>query len=453
MQSTNRRSNSFWIDEKHDFISSFTNFHSNLIENNNEYDVVIIGTGFSGVSCAYWLRQLYPVERFPRILLLEKNPRPCSGASGRNGGFLWPSYDYLAGYVEDYGYEDGCEWVEFQHENVRSIIRAVEQHSINCDLNMSRGNVALAHTQEELDSIMKSYELVKEYISKHPNTQMSLDNLELWDENKCREMLHSDKFIGGMFMRESGTLWVAKLVYGLLKYCLQQSGVELLTQAKVIRIENSSNIVLESGQVIIAKQAIIHATNAYAIEYLDFVRGKIIPTRGQCSRSKPMDIIFWPFGLSAKDGREYYHQSPIDGRITFGGCRWRSPESEHMNQNDNEINELIREEHEKFFSKWHPGIQAKNLSVEIEQEWTGIMGFTIDHLPLVGPLPGDEKQFLLCGYNGNGMPNIFLCGKAIARMIAKDDPYEEGKKNNTITFLSMFLPSRFVKSSSKQNGH
>ena len=37
------------------------------------YDIVIIGTGISGVSCAYWLRKLYPVERFPRILLLEKN--------------------------------------------------------------------------------------------------------------------------------------------------------------------------------------------------------------------------------------------------------------------------------------------------------------------------------------------------------------------------------------------
>ena len=42
------------------------------------------------------------------------------------------------------------------------------------------------------------------------------------------------------------------------------------------------------------------------------------------------------------------------------------------------------------------------------------------------------------------MPNIFLAAKAIARMIAKDDPYEEGKQNNTVTFLSMFLPSRFL---------
>ncbi len=54
---------------------------------------------------------------------------------------------------------------------------------------------------------------------------------------------------------------------------------------------------------------------------------------------------------------------------------------------------------------------------------------------------------------GNGMPNIFLCAKAIVRMIAKDDPYKEGEENNTITFLKMFLPSRFVNSTSIENNH
>jgi glycine/D-amino acid oxidase-like deaminating enzyme len=411
-ESTIRSSNPFWIDEKHNFISSLQThpriIHAELSTNNDEYDIVIIGTGFSGVACAYWLRKLYPVERFPRILLLEKNARPCSGASGRNGGFLWPSYDYLAGYVEDFGYDNGCQWVEFQHENIRSIAQAVNENKIDCEINLTRGNVALARNNEELESINKSYELIKDYIKKHPKTKMSLDNLELWDYEKCQKMLHSDKFIGGIFMRESGTIWAAKFVYGLLKYYLEQPGVDLITQGKVIRIENSEKLILEDGRVIIAHQAIVHATNAYAVEYLDFVRGKIIPTRGQCSLSKPLETIFWPFGLSARNGGEYYHQSQIDGRIIFGGCRWRSPDTEHNNQNDSEINELIREEHERYFSQWHPGITSKNHTIEIEQEWTGIMAFTIDELPLIGPLPEDNKQFLLCGYEGKTSKSDFF---------------------------------------------
>ena len=52
-QSTIPPSNPFWIDEKHEFISSFP-IHADLATNNNEYDIVIIGTGLSGIACAYW---------------------------------------------------------------------------------------------------------------------------------------------------------------------------------------------------------------------------------------------------------------------------------------------------------------------------------------------------------------------------------------------------------------
>ncbi len=49
------------------------------------------------------------------------------------------------------------------------------------------------------------------------------------------------------------------------------------------------------------------------------------------------------------------------------------------------------------------------------------------------------------------MPNAFLCAKAIARMIANDDPYKEGEENKTVTFLKMFLPERFLHSTTRQS--
>ncbi len=52
---------------------------------------------------------------------------------------------------------------------------------------------------------------------------------------------------------------------------------------------------------------------------------------------------------------------------------------------------------------------------------------------------------------GNGIPNAFLCAKAIARMIANDDPYKEGEENKTVTFLKMFLPERFLHSTTRQS--
>ena len=45
------------------------------------------------------------------------------------------------------------------------------------------------------------------------------------------------------------------------------------------------------------------------------------------------------------------------------------------------------------------------------------MGFSRDTLPWVGQLPSSPGCFLLAGYTGHGMPNAWLCGKAVAEMV------------------------------------
>lgn len=47
-------------------------------------DIVIIGSGITGAAVAWNLLQNAPVERKPKILMLEAR-QACSGATGRNG--------------------------------------------------------------------------------------------------------------------------------------------------------------------------------------------------------------------------------------------------------------------------------------------------------------------------------------------------------------------------------
>jgi glycine/D-amino acid oxidase-like deaminating enzyme len=35
----------------------------------------------------------------------------------------------------------------------------------------------------------------------------------------------------------------------------------------------------------------------------------------------------------------------------------------------------------------------------LTRTWTGVMGYTIDRLPLIGPVPGRPGLFLSAGYN------------------------------------------------------
>jgi len=72
---------------------------------------------------------------------------------------------------------------------------------------------------------------------------------------------------------------------------------------------------------------------------------------------------------------------------------------------------------------------------QVEYVWQGIMGFTEDEKPLVGPVFGEENQYIVGGFNGDGMAKCFASGKAIADMISGILKPDE--------FIQSFLPKRF----------
>ncbi len=45
------------------------------------------------------------------------------------------------------------------------------------------------------------------------------------------------------------------------------------------------------------------------------------------------------------------------------------------------------------------------------------MGFSRDELPWVGELPNKPNLYMAAGFTGHGMPNTWLCGKAVAGMV------------------------------------
>lgn len=54
-----------------------------------------------------------------------------------------------------------------------------------------------------------------------------------------------------------------------------------------------------------------------------------------------------------------------------------------------------------------------------------VTGTTADELPHCGKVPGKENHYILAGFNGAGMPHIYLTAKGIAKMIREDVPFEE----------------------------
>lgn len=44
------------------------------------------------------------------------------------------------------------------------------------------------------------------------------------------------------------------------------------------------------------------------------------------------------------------------------------------------------------------------------------MGYSADSCPFVGALPGRPNQFVVAGFTGHGMPQVFLSAKSVAAM-------------------------------------
>jgi glycine/D-amino acid oxidase-like deaminating enzyme len=53
------------------------------------------------------------------------------------------------------------------------------------------------------------------------------------------------------------------------------------------------------------------------------------------------------------------------------------------------------------------------------------MGYSFDSNPHVGHVPARPEQFIIAGFNGHGMPVIWLAAKGLAEMILKEKSFEE----------------------------
>ena len=53
------------------------------------------------------------------------------------------------------------------------------------------------------------------------------------------------------------------------------------------------------------------------------------------------------------------------------------------------------------------------------------MGYSADRLPRVGPVPRRRGVFVMAGFTGHGMPQAYLCGKGLAKMVLEEAPFCE----------------------------
>jgi glycine/D-amino acid oxidase-like deaminating enzyme len=351
-------------------------------------DVIVVGAGVTGCSCALAL------ARAGLRVRVHDSRQVAGGASGRNGGFA------LRGGAMPY--DLAREWLG--PEQARAYWRLTEQaldrlEELAGDSFRRVGSLRLAVDEEERE------ELLAEFQALHEDGFAAEWRFDF-------EAPLAGRFCGAIFHAPDGVLQPARLVRRLAAKAAQ-AGAEIREWSRVASLDE-----LDAERVVVA-------TDGYPSGLLGELEGLIIPTRGQVIATEPLEERLFEIPHYGRHGFDYWHQTP-DGRLVAGGFRDYSLQSEFTA--DEVTTEAIQEAIESFVE----GLLGRRPA--IEHRWAGIFGMVPDLMPVVGPVPGKDRLWVAGGYSGHGNVLGFLCGELVARAILGDVPDE----------LALFDPARLL---------
>jgi glycine/D-amino acid oxidase-like deaminating enzyme len=354
-------------------------------------DVAVIGGGVTGCACARVLAQ-----GGLRVRVLEAR-EIASGASGRNGGFALrggaPAYDAAR---EQLGSGDA-----------QALWRLTERYvdrleSLAGDAFRRTGSLRMAADPSERSGLEAEYEALRE---------------DGFDAEWRDELAHSltGRFNGAIFTPADGALQPARWVRRLAAQAAE-AGAEIWEHTRVGSLEE-----VEAQQIVIA-------TDGYTSGLVPALDAAITPARGQVIVTEPLARMLFPCPHSARHGYDYWHQTP-DGRLVAGGFRDTALDEETTQEEA--TTPLVQGLLERFVTELVGEPPA------ISHRWAGIFGNTVDRLPLVGRLSGDDRIWVSVGYSGHGNVMGLACGELVGHAILGDLKPE----------LELFDPGRLLAAS------
>ena len=232
------------------------------LQSKREFDVVIIGAGFMGLSAA-----LHLAEGGASVGVVEA---ACVGwgASGRNNGLVAPGLKRDPEEVRKVlGRDAGDRLLRLSGDAPGEVFQLIERHAIECDANR-RGWIQAAHAPAALSTIEKR---VRDWAELDADVAMiAPDDVE--------RRLGTDYYVGAWVDRRGGSLNPLGFVRGLAS-AAEESGAEIFEASPVIGIEQRGTrwrALTPGGSI--DGDAILCCTNAYN-DGIDRIRGTVIPVR------------------------------------------------------------------------------------------------------------------------------------------------------------------------------
>ena len=390
--------------------------------NNQTYDLVIIGSGYTGICAAQ-----ESVSKNLKTLLIDQNALG-EGASTRSAGMVSGGLNLgkKVDLFKEYGDQMAVDFIKESIDSYRFLEDRVNGYHTEVKFQKT-GRLVLAHSKKKLEALRKKTDLLNKL------TNLKLDFLKNIDHE-----ISNDYYKGGMLVHDAASIHPSLFYKFLLDKALNCK-LDIFSPCKLLSHKKIENYhIVNTTEGIVKTKFLLFATNGYSEKEIGKENYNIIGVPsyiavtneiGTEAISKVMPNL--RMYSDTKNDLFYFRPTPDHKRLLFGAF----PVWAYQKESSRFV--------ESFFYKNISRILPSLNNFKINYIWGGKVGVTFNTLPQV---KNENNRLYVFGCNGSGVALMpYLGYKSISLITKKNNSMItitkiNNKKNYFKKIISFLLP-------------
>lgn len=367
-----------------------------------DVDVAIVGSGYTGLSCAIHLAKEHGIK----ATVLEANG-VAWGCSTRNGGQAQISAGRLkrSQWIERWGVDVAKRLhieISEAFDLFRDLIRSPE---IACDP-QDGGHLYIAHRNKVMPSLQAESRVLNDVFG-YRTRILGRDEIH-------RDFVRDNEAVGALYEPDGMGIHAAKLAFGYLTLA-RKLGAGVHTSSPVLSCDRKGGVFhLRTPGGTVRARAVCFATAGYTSPGLHpLTKHRLMPILSNSIVTRVLTdderaALNFQTHIPLTDTRtlRHYYRLLPDGRVQIGS---RSAITGTDAVNPKHLDRLLEGLYRKF-----PVLAG----IKVDYSWWGWVDVSHDMMPRIFRPDPNQALFYAMGYGGNGVMYSAQAGRRMAQMVA-----------------------------------